>query len=203
MAINYKKCYLKFDTIWNEYVKYFSVLSSRDFFSFEVLLSLQCIARQYRMRKGHDCEHDGRNRTEQPVSDTCLRMVRRPKAAARRYVAPYRACNMHVSIRTLSNISFRSIYPNALSCGRCSRCELYSISRFPPVCRRRARHKQARRCKKAYVSNYYDPEETAAGGHARFRAHSARPLVAPAPGAFNRYVDARSCASCSIAWRGA
>lgn len=75
--------------------------------------------------------------------------------AARRYVAPYRACNMHVSIRTLSNISFRSIYPNALSCGRLSRCELYSISRFPSVCWRRARHKQARRCKKASVPRTY------------------------------------------------
>lgn len=90
-------------------------------------------------------------------------MVRRPwlqrgaarRGAARRDVAPYRACNMHVSIRTLSNISFRSIYPNALSCGRLSRCELYSISRFPPVCRRRARHKQARRCKKASVPRTY------------------------------------------------
>lgn len=144
------------------------------------------------------------------VSDTCSCMVRRPRllrGVARRDVAPYRACNMHVSIRTLSNISFRSIYPNAFSCGRLSRCELYSISRFPSVCRRRARHKQARRCKKVSISRTYritmtrKKRQAAAGGQGRFRAHSVRPLVAPAPGAFNRY--ARSCASCSIVRCGA
>jgi len=105
----------------------------------------QTIARDEAMAMG---------RVESSVSDTCSRMVRQPRlwrGVARRDVAPYCACNMHVSIRTLSNISFRSIYPNAFSCGHLSCCELYSISRFPPVCRRRARHKQARRCKKASV----------------------------------------------------
>lgn len=52
-------------------------------------------------KRGRDAPAASRRRAT--VSDTCPRMVRRPR---RRAAAPYRACNMHVSIRTLSNISF-------------------------------------------------------------------------------------------------
>lgn len=131
-----------------------------------------CIERT-RVRFRETKRRDESNRAT--VSDTCSRMVRRPRrcGAARRDVAPYRACNMHVSIRALSNISFRSIYPNALSC-RLSRCELYSISHFPSVCRRRARHKQTRRCKKVSVPRTYRITMTRKkrSGQGRFRAHS-------------------------------
>lgn len=191
-----------------------------DFLLFQnfIVALIYVYVRWHRTRKGHDCERRG-NGTSRTVSDTCSRMVRRsrlrretaPRGAARRDVAPYRACNMHVSIRTLSNISFRSIYPNALSYDRLlSRCELYSISRFPPVCRRRARHKQTLRCKKVSVPRTYritvtrkKRQRQLAGRPGLKHTPVRRSGCAPAPGAFNRYAGARSCASCSIVRRGA
>lgn len=146
---------------------------------------------------------DGSSRAT--VSDTCLRMVRRVVRCCG--AAPYRACNMHVSIRTLSNISFRSIYPNALSRAVGSRCELYSISCFPPLCRRRARHKQARRCEKASFPRTYRVTMTRKkqrGNDRPDKAGSGYRLILSAPGLHPHLelstgtFDARSCAPCSI-----
>lgn len=58
----------------------------------------------------------------------------------------YEPCQIYHSAR-YTRMRFRARSP--------PRCGLYSISRFPSVCRRRARHKQARRGKKASFPRAY------------------------------------------------
>lgn len=109
---------------------------------------------------------DGSSRAT--VSDTCSRMVRRPTPVARLPIAhvictyQYEPCQIYHSAR-YTRTRFRARSP--------PRCGLYSISRFPPVCRRRARHKQARRCKRgvlsSHVSSYYDPGRNSAATTSR------------------------------------
>lgn len=144
------------------------------------------------------------------ISDTCPCLVRRRRlwcGATRHGVAPYRACNMHVSIRTLSNISFRSIYSGALSRGRLSLRTLFNFPFSAGTLAARTAQTSApmqKGVRSSYISNYYDPEGTTAG-KAGWNPNPSLSLVrlTPAPGAFNRYVGARLYESCSIVRRGA